>query len=154
MIGRLVEARGDSVLLLVDPDLPPAGTVVRSVAAVAPAPAVVAVPVACMTRLHTWEPGSKVASATRGTFIGGFIGAAVGLLVTPEPTAWKLETLSLAAPATAVGTAVGAALGWSRNGGTWVPASLGVQAVPAGAVCAPRPAPKKAPAKPAIAAKK
>ena len=154
VVGRVVEARGDSVLVLVEPEPPPAGSVVRTVAEVAPAPSVVAVPVACMTRLSTWDPASKVASATRGTFIGGMLGAEIGLLVTPEPTAWKLETLSLAVPATAVGTAVGAALGWSRNGGRWVPASLGVQAVPAGAVCTPKPAPKKVAPKPAIAAKK
>ncbi|MCU0624223.1 MAG: YtxH domain-containing protein, partial [Gemmatimonadaceae bacterium] len=154
IVGRVVEARGDSVLVLVDPEAPAQGPVVRAVATVTPGPTVVAVPVACMTRLRTWESGSQVASATRGTFVGGIIGAAIGLLVTPEPTAWKLETLSLAIPATAVGTTVGAAIGWSRPGGQWVPASLGVQAVPAAAVCTPRAAPKKAPPKPAVAAKK
>ncbi|MFO0270567.1 MAG: hypothetical protein ACK53A_13910 [Gemmatimonadota bacterium] len=153
VVGRVVEARGDSVLVLVEPEAPPAGSVVRAVANPAPVPSVVAVPVACMTRLRTWESGSRVASATRGTMVGALLGAAVGLLVTPEPTAWKLETLPLAIPATAVGTAVGAAVGWSRPGGQWVPASLGVQAVPAGAVCTPRRAPKKPPAKVAVAAK-
>lgn len=153
IIGRVVEARGDSVLLLVEPESPPAGSVVRPVANVAPAPVVVAVPVACMTRLRTWESGSRVASATRGTMIGSLLGAAVGLLITPEPTAWKLETLPLALPATAVGTIVGAAVGWSRPGGQWVPASLGVQAVPAGAVCTPRRAPKKPAVKVAAAPK-
>lgn len=152
--GRVVEARGDSVLVLVAPEAPPDGVWVRPAAATPAAPSIVAVPVACMTRLTTWEEGSRVASATRGTFIGGIIGAAIGFLVTPEPTAWKLETLSLAMPATGVGTAVGAAIGWSRHGGRWVSASLGVQAVPAGAVCVPKVVPKKVPPKPAVAAKK
>ncbi len=130
--GRLLDWQGDSVWIA-----PPGG-----------GPAPLGIPAACVTQSFVWREGSRTASASRGAFIGTVIGAAVGLLVTPEPTAWKLQSLPFAAPALATGVSVGVSLGWSRNGGTWDGALLpAADAGPRGA-CIPKPLPKP-PEKPA-----
>lgn len=152
VVGRLVEVRADSVWIAERPEAPPPVPVVAMLPA-PPAPKLpLAVPVACITELNVWREGNRQLSASRGTFLGAVAGLAVGVFVSPEPTAWKLQTAPMVLPAAAVGTAVGAAIGWSRPGGEWVPASLGISEVPAGAVCTPRPAPRRpAPARAAPA---
>lgn len=159
MEGVVAEIRRDSLYVLVEAPTAAPSAWVRPVATgsgVPPTgPSVLAVPTACITEITAWEPGSQVASGTRGAFLGAVLGSAVGLLASPEPTAWKVQTLPLAAPAALVGTAVGAGLGWARAGGQWVPVQLGANADGAApGSCVARATPKKAPPKPTIAGKK
>lgn len=159
--GVVAEIRRDSLYVLVDAPAAAPSAWVRPVALTGAGatpsvgPSVLAVPTACITEVTAWEAGSQVAGGTRGAFLGAVLGSAVGLLASPEPSAWKVQTLPLAAPAALVGTAVGAGIGWSRAGGQWVPVQLGANAdgTTPGA-CVARTAPKKAPPKPTIAGKK
>jgi hypothetical protein len=157
--GVVAEIRRDSLWLLVDAPEPAPSSWVRPVSVAPPGaspagPTVVGVPTACITEVSAWDEASRVAGASRGVFMGALIGSAVGLLASPEPTAWKVQTLPLAAPAALVGTALGGGLGWSRAGGRWTPVQLGPMDGPSAGTCVARAAPKKTPPKPTIAGKK